>query len=343
MKRQRGRNRGGGNQGKPQQNANRAFESNGPDNVKIRGNAQHVFERYQQLARDAGSSGDRVLAENYLQHAEHYFRVIRAIAAEPHHQPRSSAARPTPPASTSTSRASGARPSLRSSRPRRPARARARASSARTASRTARATIATSTATTASATTVNAMIAPETKDLVTTGPATTGPETTVRATTVRATTAPGMTVPGTTAPATIVRLAIVTAHSDDRPRDRERPPANRDDRNFNRDRDRPARDREERAPEQAGVAEAPPAVQAAPEPAPGAMLRSEDGGVQPDAGLPAGPRAARRDARFRRRRRRGSQAPPPPRAAQCRDRTGRIGLRRIRRRWPPRPCLALPW
>jgi len=79
MKRQRGRNRGGGNQGKPQQNANRAFESNGPDNVKIRGNAQHVFERYQQLARDAASAGDRVLAENYLQHAEHYFRVIRAI------------------------------------------------------------------------------------------------------------------------------------------------------------------------------------------------------------------------------------------------------------------------
>jgi hypothetical protein len=84
MKRQRGRNRGGngpqGGGGKPQQhNANRSFESNGPDNVKIRGNAQHVFEKYQQLARDASSSGDRVLAENYLQHAEHYFRVVRAV------------------------------------------------------------------------------------------------------------------------------------------------------------------------------------------------------------------------------------------------------------------------
>ncbi|MDB5461298.1 MAG: hypothetical protein JWO72_3039 [Caulobacteraceae bacterium] len=85
MKRQRGRNRGGsgaqgGNSGKPQQhNANRSFESNGPDNVKIRGNAQHVFEKYQQLARDASSGGDRVLAENYLQHAEHYFRVVRAV------------------------------------------------------------------------------------------------------------------------------------------------------------------------------------------------------------------------------------------------------------------------
>lgn len=79
MKRQRGRGRGGGGGGKPQQNANRAFDSNGPDGVKVRGNAQTVFEKYQQLARDAGSSGDRVLAENYLQHAEHYFRLLRAI------------------------------------------------------------------------------------------------------------------------------------------------------------------------------------------------------------------------------------------------------------------------
>ncbi|HEY3888856.1 MAG TPA: DUF4167 domain-containing protein [Caulobacteraceae bacterium] len=81
MKRQRSRNRGGGggNSGKPQHNANRAFESNGPDGVKIRGAAQHVFEKYQQLARDALTSGDRVLAESYQQHAEHYFRVLRAV------------------------------------------------------------------------------------------------------------------------------------------------------------------------------------------------------------------------------------------------------------------------
>jgi hypothetical protein len=78
MKRQRGRNRSAG--GKPQQhNANRALESNGPEGVKVRGNAQTVFERYQQLARDAASAGDRVLAENFLQHAEHYFRLIRAM------------------------------------------------------------------------------------------------------------------------------------------------------------------------------------------------------------------------------------------------------------------------
>ena len=79
MKRQRGRNRSGGGNGKPQQNANRAFESNGPDGVKIRGTAQHVYEKYQQLARDALTSGDRVLGESYQQHAEHYFRVLRAI------------------------------------------------------------------------------------------------------------------------------------------------------------------------------------------------------------------------------------------------------------------------
>jgi hypothetical protein len=86
MKRQRGRNRGGGGGGgssgggkQQPQNANRAFDSNGPEGAKVRGNAQHVFEKYQQLARDASSAGDRVLAENYLQHAEHYFRLLRAM------------------------------------------------------------------------------------------------------------------------------------------------------------------------------------------------------------------------------------------------------------------------
>ena len=53
----------------------RTYESNGPD-VKIRGTAQHVAEKYLQLARDAQSSGDPVMAESYLQHAEHYFRLI---------------------------------------------------------------------------------------------------------------------------------------------------------------------------------------------------------------------------------------------------------------------------
>ncbi len=55
----------------------RSYESNGPD-VKIRGTAQHIAEKYTQLARDAQSSGDPVAAENYLQHAEHYYRIIAA-------------------------------------------------------------------------------------------------------------------------------------------------------------------------------------------------------------------------------------------------------------------------
>ena len=53
----------------------RVYESNGPD-VKIRGTANHVAEKYLQLARDAQTSGDPIAAENYFQHAEHYFRLI---------------------------------------------------------------------------------------------------------------------------------------------------------------------------------------------------------------------------------------------------------------------------
>lgn len=59
-------------------NPNRALDSNGPD-VRIRGTAQQIYDKYQALARDATSSGDRVKAENYLQHAEHYFRLLRSL------------------------------------------------------------------------------------------------------------------------------------------------------------------------------------------------------------------------------------------------------------------------
>ncbi len=83
MKRQRGRNRkpgsGGGNNNANATNPNRSWDSQGPENIKVRGNAQTVYERYMQLARDASAAGDRVLAENYTQHAEHYFRVLRAL------------------------------------------------------------------------------------------------------------------------------------------------------------------------------------------------------------------------------------------------------------------------
>jgi Domain of unknown function (DUF4167) len=74
QKRMRGRNRKGGHHQNP---LSRMYESNGPD-VKIRGTASHVAEKYLQLARDAQSSGDPVAAENYYQHAEHYFRLIAA-------------------------------------------------------------------------------------------------------------------------------------------------------------------------------------------------------------------------------------------------------------------------
>ncbi|KRB62652.1 hypothetical protein ASE04_00260 [Rhizobium sp. Root708] len=93
-KRGRGRgnnNNGGGGGGGSNNNNNfnrkggnpltRTYDSSGPD-VKIRGTAQHIAEKYAQLGRDAQSSGDRVIAENYLQHAEHYYRIIAAAQAQ---------------------------------------------------------------------------------------------------------------------------------------------------------------------------------------------------------------------------------------------------------------------
>ena len=59
----------------------RVYESNGPD-VKIRGTAYQVTEKYEALAKDAETSGNIVLAENYRQHAEHYQRIISSFADE---------------------------------------------------------------------------------------------------------------------------------------------------------------------------------------------------------------------------------------------------------------------
>ncbi len=92
MKRMRGRSHrsggGGGNGGggsSPRQyggniplNRNHVFDSSGPD-LRIRGTAQQLFEKYLQLGRDATGSGDRVMAESYFQYAEHYFRILNAI------------------------------------------------------------------------------------------------------------------------------------------------------------------------------------------------------------------------------------------------------------------------
>src|SRR5919198_1153394 len=81
-----GRNVGGGGGGHHHKqhhnpnrppNRNQIFDSSGPD-VRVRGNAHQVFDKYQALAREAASSGDRIMAEAYWQYADHYFRVLQA-------------------------------------------------------------------------------------------------------------------------------------------------------------------------------------------------------------------------------------------------------------------------
>jgi len=80
----RGRGRGSNssnNNRKAQNPLSRSYESSGPD-VKIRGTASQIAEKYATLARDASSSGDTIMAENYLQHAEHYNRIIMAAQVQ---------------------------------------------------------------------------------------------------------------------------------------------------------------------------------------------------------------------------------------------------------------------
>ena len=93
IKRMRGRNNRGGSSGggfRTQQsgtplNRNHVFDSNGPEQ-RVRGTAQQLQEKYQQMGRDATTSGDRVMAESYFQYAEHYFRIIAAMnQAQSHH------------------------------------------------------------------------------------------------------------------------------------------------------------------------------------------------------------------------------------------------------------------
>ncbi|MFZ1815197.1 MAG: DUF4167 domain-containing protein [Rhizobiaceae bacterium] len=84
MRQQQQKNRMRGRGRKAPNPLSRNFESNGPD-VKIRGNAAHIAEKYSTLARDALSAGDTVMAENYLQHAEHYNRII--LASQPQRNP----------------------------------------------------------------------------------------------------------------------------------------------------------------------------------------------------------------------------------------------------------------
>jgi hypothetical protein len=86
---------GGGGSGGIPLNRNHVFDSNGPD-LRIRGTAQQLFEKYLQLGRDATSGGDRVMAEGYFQHAEHYFRILNAMnqAAQQNQQQNGGQRRP---------------------------------------------------------------------------------------------------------------------------------------------------------------------------------------------------------------------------------------------------------
>lgn len=113
----RSRNRphsgGGGGGHRPQggggPNRAQVFDSNGPE-VRIRGTAYQIQEKYMALAKDAASSGDSVLAESYLQHAEHYQRVINEWGVQ---TPRVEANQP----SDSYDRASEPQPRMHEPRP----------------------------------------------------------------------------------------------------------------------------------------------------------------------------------------------------------------------------------
>ncbi len=83
----RSRNRGGNGRGKNGPNRSQVFDSNGPE-VRIRGTAHQICEKYMALAKDAASSGDPVMAESYLQHAEHYQRMINSWNDQRDSQPQ---------------------------------------------------------------------------------------------------------------------------------------------------------------------------------------------------------------------------------------------------------------
>gem|GEM_PF-595781 len=80
----RGRGRPGRRPNVPMRSQN--FESNGPEG-RVRGNATQVYEKYLQLARDSQSAGDRVLAESFLQFAEHYYRILND-STDPNSRPQ---------------------------------------------------------------------------------------------------------------------------------------------------------------------------------------------------------------------------------------------------------------
>ena len=71
----RNKNRNNGRRPNPGNVINRVFDSAGPEG-KVRGTPQQIIEKYQSLAHDSQLSGDRVSAENFQQHSEHYARLL---------------------------------------------------------------------------------------------------------------------------------------------------------------------------------------------------------------------------------------------------------------------------
>lgn len=78
-RRPRGRGRKPQHNNNKGNNPNRSLDSNGPD-VRVRGSAKTIYDKYMSLAHDASVSGRRVKAESYLQHAEHYLRIVQDLA-----------------------------------------------------------------------------------------------------------------------------------------------------------------------------------------------------------------------------------------------------------------------
>ena len=117
------RPRGGRPGGRRPYNSNsshsRTLESNGP-NVKLRGTVSQLWDKYQTLARDAISSGNRVSAENYFQHAEHYLRLMNGTPRpnpQANSQPRDETAEIDAPVSAPESAATPAEPETKPDEP----------------------------------------------------------------------------------------------------------------------------------------------------------------------------------------------------------------------------------
>jgi hypothetical protein len=88
MRNGQGGRRGRGRGGRPGQSGSHRIEQGSRNEARVRGNAHQLLEKYKNLARDAAAAGDRILAEYYMQHADHYFRVLAELRPKDDHRPR---------------------------------------------------------------------------------------------------------------------------------------------------------------------------------------------------------------------------------------------------------------